>query len=68
MGAIKAPAAYWMRDNLTTKEAADFLNVAVETMQRWRKTKQSPRYYKKGRIIRYSMDDLREWQEKHKRI
>tara|TARA_R110002095_G_scaffold144870_2_gene125282 strand:- start:115 stop:321 length:207 start_codon:yes stop_codon:yes gene_type:complete len=68
VGAIKAPAAYWMRDNLTTKEAAEFLNVAVVTMERWRKTKQSPPYYKQGGIIRYPIDDLREWVDKHKRF
>ncbi len=57
-----------MDAHLTTKEAAEFLNVAVSTMERWRKTKQSPPYYKRGGIIRYPIDDLRAWVEKHKRF
>jgi len=56
-----------MDKNLTTKEAAEFLGISKGTMERMRKDNQGPPYFKIGRVIRYSLQDLKEWIAHHKR-
>lgn len=56
-----------MNNNLSTKEAADFLGVSVGTIERWRKSNQGPPYFQKGRVIRYGLEDLKDWVNLHKR-
>lgn len=52
-----------MRENLSTREAAEFLGVAVVTMEVWRSTKKGPPYVRaEGRII-YRLADLRAWMD-----
>jgi predicted DNA-binding transcriptional regulator AlpA len=46
-----------------TEEAAQFLGVAAQTMNKWRCHKQGPKYVKLGSYIWYREEDLREWIE-----
>ena len=47
---------------LTTDQAAEFLNVATETLYRWRKDGAGPRYSQPNlRIVRYLKEDLVEF-------
>ena len=43
---------------MNEKQAAEFLGVAVRTMQWWRANNKGPTYIKVGRPVRYRMDDL----------
>lgn len=51
---------------LTTKETAQFLGVSIRTLERWRQMGISPPYLKQGAVIRYALDELKEWAEMHK--
>jgi predicted DNA-binding transcriptional regulator AlpA len=46
---------------LKTKEAADFLNLAETTLEKWRWSGHGPRFVKMGRSVRYSKKDLIFW-------
>ncbi len=46
---------------LTTEEAASFLKCSEEHVARMRMQKRGPRYYKHGKIVRYSKADLCAW-------
>lgn len=49
---------------LTTKQAAEILQVSPKTLQSWRRTQmQGPPYCKLGRTIRYRMSDLAAFME-----
>jgi predicted site-specific integrase-resolvase len=48
---------------LTTRQAADWLDVSVSTLERWRALGVGPRYTKKGRWVRYRLGDLRAFVE-----
>jgi len=41
-----------------TSGAAEFLDMSVAGLRKWRQRKQGPRYYKVGRRILYSKSDL----------
>jgi predicted site-specific integrase-resolvase len=42
-------------------EAAKFLGVAVQSMRNWRHQGRGPAYIKKGRMVRYAMQDLMDY-------
>jgi predicted site-specific integrase-resolvase len=39
-------------------EAAKFLGLSVQTLRNWRCQGRGPAYIKKGRMVRYAMQDL----------
>lgn len=46
---------------LTTKEAAKFLILKANTLEKMRVTGGGPIYRKHGRYVRYHIDDLNAW-------
>lgn len=46
---------------LNTYAAANYLNVSVSTMKKFRKHNEGPEYFRFGRSIRYYINDLHEW-------
>lgn len=52
--------------NLTPEQTADFLNISVRTLAKWRSTgSPSLPYIKVGRCIRYKLTDLEAYLAKH---
>ena len=48
---------------LTTKQAAEYLNLAPATLEKWRCTGGGPRFIRySARCIRYTKNDLDGWQ------
>lgn len=45
------------------KVAAEMLGMAVQTLRNWRFQGRGPRYFKLGKSIRYSVDELNEFIE-----
>lgn len=43
---------------LTTREAAEMLNVKETTLEQWRWNGRGPRFVKLGRLVRYRQTDL----------
>jgi excisionase family DNA binding protein len=54
-----------MEKLLSTEEAAGFLNCQPQTLNRWRHEGKGPRYFKVGRLVRYSENQLKEWIGEH---
>jgi excisionase family DNA binding protein len=52
---------------LTTKEAAAWLGLTSNTLEKWRVQGGGPPYRKHGRYVRYHLDDLVAWSEASKR-
>ena len=52
---------------LTTKEAAVWLGLTPNTLEKWRVHGGGPAYRKHGRYVRYQMEDLIAWSEANKR-
>jgi excisionase family DNA binding protein len=52
---------------LTTKEAAVWLGLTRNTLEKWRVHGGGPAYRKHGRYVRYHMEDLIAWSEANKR-
>ena len=52
---------------LNTKEAADFLGLKPNTLEKMRVYGGGPEYRKHGRYVRYHIDDLNAWSELRKR-
>ena len=48
---------------LTSREAAAMLGLGVRTLNHYRCNGEGPAYYKFGRLVRYRMSDLMEWDE-----
>jgi excisionase family DNA binding protein len=46
---------------LTTREAAEYLGLAANTLEIWRLKGRGPRFLKLGRPVRYAKSDLDEW-------
>jgi predicted site-specific integrase-resolvase len=42
-------------------QAARFLGVSVQTLRNWRCQGRGPAYIKKGRMVRYAMQDLMDY-------
>ena len=47
-----------LRVALTTREAAQYLGLAVSTLNKWRCHGGGPEFLKLGRAVRYRRDDL----------
>ena len=47
--------------NVDERVAAEYLDVAVATLRRWRSLGRGPRYRKLGSLVRYSAADLETW-------
>jgi hypothetical protein len=52
---------------LNTKEAAAWLGLAPNTLEKWRVQGGGPPYRKHGRYVRYHLEDLTAWSEAQKR-
>ncbi|MCG8446788.1 MAG: helix-turn-helix domain-containing protein [Hyphomicrobiales bacterium] len=52
---------------LTTKEAANFLNLKPNTLEKMRVYGGGPIYRKHGRHVRYHIDDLTAWSDMRKK-
>ena len=52
---------------LTTKEAAAWLGLTRNTLEKWRVQGGGPPYRKHGRYVRYHLEDLIAWSEASKR-
>ena len=55
------------RPFLDTRDAADFLYLKPNTLEKMRVYGGGPEYRKHGRYVRYHIDDLRAWSEARKR-
>jgi excisionase family DNA binding protein len=51
------------QEYLNTREVAKILAVSPRTIEKWRVTGEGPRFYRLGRVPRYSRDDIRSWVE-----
>lgn len=49
--------------SLTGLEAARFLSISPRTLEQWRRKRRGPAYYKVGRLVRYLLADLIQFQE-----
>ena len=50
------------KEFLTEQEAAEYINMSVKTMRRWRFDRCGPNYAKiAGKSIRYPLLELQEW-------
>lgn len=45
----------------SVEDVADYLQVPVETLYRWRKTRYGPRAARVGKYLRYEPADVRAW-------
>jgi len=52
-----------MKRYLTTLELAERWGVSPGTLRNWRLYKRGPRFLKFGNLVRYSMTDIRKWEE-----
>jgi excisionase family DNA binding protein len=50
-----------MEQLMTIEEVADFLQVPVATLYRWRHQGTGPRAYRVGRHLRYEPKGVRQW-------
>lgn len=53
--------AWWGKEILSTREAADYLGYDIRTLRRWRRTGHGPRYFRphtKTGGLRYRISDL----------
>lgn len=48
-------------ETLTTPQAAAYLSLSPNTLNRWRWTGDGPRFVKLGRSVRYRLNDLDAW-------
>ena len=46
---------------MTTKEAAEYLQISEWTLGRWRRAGEGPKSHKLGRQVRYRRQDLEIW-------
>ena len=46
----------------TESEVAERTRISLGTLRRWRLENKGPRYFKFGSLVRYSEDDLTEWE------
>jgi excisionase family DNA binding protein len=49
---------------LTESEVSQALRVSLATLRKWRVEKRGPRFIKIGSLVRYQLEDLREWLSK----
>jgi predicted DNA-binding transcriptional regulator AlpA len=46
---------------LTELEVSHVLRVSLATLRKWRVEKRGPRFIKIGSLVRYQLEDIREW-------
>jgi excisionase family DNA binding protein len=46
---------------MTTEQVAVRTGFSVKTLIDWRHDKKGPRYWKRGRLVRYMVDDVEAW-------
>jgi hypothetical protein len=46
---------------LTTEQAAFYVGLATETLEKMRRERRGPRFRKHGRYVKYHIDDLDTW-------
>jgi hypothetical protein len=51
------PAGPWMNEH----QAAEYVQYSVMTLRSWRSRGLGPRYFRRGRPVRYYKDDLDAW-------
>jgi excisionase family DNA binding protein len=50
------------KEFLTEQEAAEYINMSVKTLRRWRFDRRGPNYAKiAGKSIRYPISELQDW-------
>ena len=49
------------RESLTPEQAAEYLGQSVNTLRQWRSQGRGPAYEKRGRNVRYKLEDLEAW-------
>ena len=54
------------REYLNIDEAADFIGVSRQTLDRWRMVATGPAIHRVGRRVLYSLADLRAYMESHR--
>ncbi len=54
-------STYTAEQLLSTKGLAEYLDVPVQTVNRWRYTHTGPPGYKVGRFVRYRRADIEVW-------
>jgi excisionase family DNA binding protein len=54
------------REYLSIDEAAEFIGVSRQTMDRWRMEASGPAVHRVGRRVLYSLVDLRAYMESHR--
>lgn len=52
---------------LTTEQAAQYLGLSRQALEKMRRQGRGPRYRKHGRYVRYHIADLDTWSEQHSR-
>ena len=50
-----------MSSLLTETEVSKVLRISLATLRKWRVDKRGPRFIKIGPLVRYQLEDLREW-------
>lgn len=40
---------------------ADFLGISHSCVKKWRAVGHGPKYFKRGRVVRYELTDIQEW-------
>jgi excisionase family DNA binding protein len=48
---------------LTTKQAAHYVGLSYETLEKMRRKGRGPHFRRHGRYVRYHIDDLEAWSE-----
>lgn len=56
--AVKRPS---VKESFKPEQAAEYLNQSVNTLRQWRSQGRGPAYEKRGRTIRYKLEDLDAW-------
>lgn len=46
---------------ITAHQAAEILELDLGTLAKWRWLRKGPPFYKRGRVVRYLEDEVREW-------
>jgi Helix-turn-helix domain len=60
---VEEPPQWSRRLLLTPRQLAAELNVAEQTLAKWRLSGSGPRYCKFGRLVRYDLEEVVKWAE-----
>lgn len=50
---------------ISPKQAAETFGLNEGTLANWRSQKRGPKYYKVGRLVKYRLEDVEAWVNKH---